>query len=99
MEPFDYMMTFFLRFKSGSARGVFPLKMSLVAPSGESRTQIVNVNFEGEEDRGIDIIAPMHLRFEVQGIYWVEIFLKDEFLTRVPMRVVYNPQIMPQIPE
>jgi len=95
MEPFDYEMTLFIRLKSGNVRGVYQLRIVLVAPSGESPQPIpVTVNFEGEEDRGVDIVAGMRSHFTVTGIHWVEIFLGEEFLTRVPIRVVYIPQII-----
>jgi len=98
MEPFDHKLTLFIRFKSGHARGIYSLKMNFVTPAGESSARTVNVNFEGEEDRGVDIIAPMQMRIEMQGIYWVEIFLGDDFMTRIPLRVVYIPQITQQTP-
>src|SRR3990170_8691247 len=57
MEAFDYEMTLLVRLKSGLARGVFPLQVRLIKPSGESPTPLTrNVLFEGEEDRGVDIV-------------------------------------------
>ena len=94
MEPFNRTLSLLVKLKSGSVRGVYPLKITLISPSGESKPPLeISVNFEGEEDRGIDLIARIDMRFEVPGIYWVEVSLKDDFLSRIPMRVIYIPQV------
>jgi len=94
MEPFIQNLFLLIRFKSGQARGVYPLRIVFVKPSGESPPPLeISINFEGEEDRGADIIANMQTQFEMQGIHWFEIFLKNDFLTRIPVRVIYIPQI------
>jgi hypothetical protein len=92
MEPFDYEITLLIRFKSGRTRGTYPLKIVFVQPSGESRTQAISINFEGEDDRGVDIVAPLRINLPLTGVYWIEVYLQDEFLTKVPMRVIYMPQ-------
>ena len=97
MEPFDHETVLLIRLKSGNVRGVYPLKLTFVAPSGESPAPLtISVNFEGEEDRGVDIVTHVHTRFETPGIYWIELHIKEDFLTRIPLRIVYIPQIIPQ---
>ena len=97
MEAFSYGAMILIRLKSGNVRGVYPLKIIFIAPSGESRAPLtISVNFEGEEDRGVDIVVRTRFQFEVPGIHWIEIYLKEDFLTRIPIRVVYIPQITPQ---
>lgn len=98
MEPFDYKATLLIRLKSGWARGSYSVRLNLVKPSGESpmRTQHT-VYFEGEEDRGIDIVGKMAIRFDQTGIYWFKIYLGDTLLTQIPLRVIYMPQVR-QIP-
>jgi len=94
MEPFDYEMTLLIRFKSGRARGTFNLEIQLVKPSGESPTPMSRtILFEGEEDRGSDIVANMRIKFDQIGIYWFNIILNGVRLTRIPFRVVYLPQV------
>lgn len=94
MQPFDYNCFLFVRLKSGSSiRGVRALRLRVVKPSGESRAApSTSVLFEGEEDRGVDIVGPMRIRFDQTGIYWFELFFEDRLLTRIPFRVVYMPQ-------
>ena len=94
MEPFEYDATLLLRFKSGRARGTYPLEIQLIKPSGESATPLKQtILFEGEEDRGMDIVTNMKIKFDLTGIYWFNILLNDVCLTRIPFRVVYLPQV------
>lgn len=94
MEPFDYPLTLLIKLKSGYARGVYPLEVRLVKPSGESPTPFTrNVLFEGEEDRGVDIVGRMMVKFDQTGIYWFQIYLGDVRLTQIPLRVSYVPQV------
>ncbi len=94
MEPFDHEMTLLIKFKSGRARGTYPLEIQLVKPSGESPTPVrQTILFEGEDDRGIDIVTNMRIKFDQTGIYWFNIILNDVRLTRIPFRVIYLPQV------
>ena len=84
-----------LKFKSGSARGSFEIKIRMQKPSGESPEPAIRaVNFEGDDDRGIDVVVKMNVRFEMPGLYWFDIYLNQIRITRIPMRVVYLPQVM-----
>ena len=95
MEPFDYQIKLLIKFKSGWARGVHQVKIQLAKPSGEFMPESVkSVLFEGEEDRGIDIILDMILKLDQTGIYWIYIYLNDIRITQIPLRVIYIPQIM-----
>lgn len=98
MESFVMEAFLLLQFKSGSARGTYQLQVSLQKPSGES-IQPVNsaINFEGEDDRGTDIVANLALSLDMTGLYWFDIYLNGTRVTRVPMRVVYLPQVVNQI--
>lgn len=93
MDPFDYDAALLLRLKSGSARGLHTLGIRLVKPSGESPTPMTqSVIFEGEEDRGVDVVVNLRIRFDQSGIYWFQISLNNVRLTQVPLRVVYMPE-------
>ena len=94
MESFEYDLCLLLKFKSGRARGVHTVKVQPAKPSGEFTEPLIhNVLFEGEEDRGVDIIAQMHFIFEQTGIYWLYVYLNDVQMTQIPLRVIYIPQI------
>ena len=94
MEPFERELTLLIRLKSGSARGTYPLEIRLVKPSGESPPPLLqNVYFEGEEDRGLDIVANMRVKFDLTGVYWFHVYLDGVRLTQVPLRIIYMPQV------
>ena len=92
MEPFDYELTLFVAFKSGWARGPRELRIAGVKPSGDSTPLFQGMlHFEGEEDRGVDLVARMRMRIAEAGIHWFEVDLEGVRVTRMPLRIVYNP--------
>lgn len=94
MEPFDYDVVLLIKFKSGWARGVHTVKIQTAKPSGELTPEIINsVLFEGEEDRGVDIIGNISIKLDQTGIYWMYIYLNDTRITQIPLRVTYIPQV------
>jgi hypothetical protein len=98
MEPFKQDLTLLVKLKSGEARGSYPLEIRLVKPSGESPTPLTQtIYFEGEEDRGIDVLANMKITFDLTGVYWFHIYLSEVRLTQIPLRIIYLPQVR-QIP-
>ena len=98
MEPFNYEATLLIKLKSGWARGSYPVRVNLVKPSGESPIPMQHtVYFEGEEDRGVDIVGKLLITFDQAGIYWFKIYLGESLLTQIPLRVIYMPQVR-QIP-
>ncbi len=94
MEPFDYQLKLLIKFKSGWARGVHKVKIQPAKPSGELMPELIrSVLFEGEEDRGVDIIIDSTFKLDETGIYWIYISLNDTRVTQIPLRVIYIPQI------
>jgi hypothetical protein len=92
MQPFPYQMTLVLSLKTGHARGGYNLRIVREVPSGireEAQAPSFRIHFEGEGDRGHNLIVRMALTFEQEGLYWFDVFLEDQLLTRMPFRVVY----------
>lgn len=85
-------LTMFIALKSGKARGSQTITVQLERPDGvKAPAQQVSVLFEGEE-RGANLIMNLNLILDIQGLYWFNVSLEDEFLTRVPLRLIYNRQ-------
>lgn len=85
-------MTMVIMLKSGDARGRHNLSVSPELPSGGRlpKNQLP-VLFEGE-DRGINAVINMNLAITEEGLYWFDIILdENQILTRVPLRVLYQP--------
>lgn len=97
MEPFDYEMTLFLAFKSGSARGPMTVLVTIIRPDGESPTPFQHqLYFEGEDDRGVELVAKMRVHVPMPGVYWFLVALDGTPVTRIPWRVIYEPKIVRQ---
>jgi len=94
MKPFLYLLTLLIKLKSGWARGSHPLKIELVKPSAEVAIPLQRMlNFEGDEDRGVDIMAQINIMIDMTGIYWFKIYINDIGITQIPFRVIYVPQV------
>lgn len=92
MAPFTYATYLLVRFKAGAARGSMPLQLRIEKPSGESTpAPPLNLYFEGDSDRGVDVVAPIRMKIDFAGLYWIDILLDGTRVTRVPLRVIYNP--------
>ncbi len=77
--------------KSGFYRGKMYIRIRPNTPSQEVLpTQDFPVLFEGE-DRGVGIVAPFKLDVKEEGLYWFDVLIEDQVITRIPMRVVYQP--------
>ena len=88
--------TLMIGMKSGFQRGKMHVKVKLRTPSGkELPEQEFPVLFEGE-DRGIGVIAPFNLGVDEEGLYWFDVFLEENLITRIPIRVVYQRRAQPQ---
>lgn len=90
LPPFDYQVKLVLMLKSGKARGRSTLKIVPEKPTGASMDPMtLTVHFEGEE-KGQNNIANMTFKIEYEGLYWFHVYLEDEKLTSIPLRVLYN---------
>ena len=70
-------------------------QVKMIKPSGESPAPfIIPIIFEGEDDRGADIVMGMKMKFDQTGLYWFLVMLNDQTITRIPFRIIYIPQIM-----
>lgn len=82
-------LTLVVTLKSDDARGRHPVSLRIQQPSSvylPERT--FDVMFEGEE-RGVNLILRLQLE-AVEGLYWFEVAVNQQLLTRVPLRVMYQ---------
>ena len=95
MQSISLNLNAFLSFRSGAAKGKNTIKWVMEEPSGvRGPEQLLPALFEGE-DRGTNFILSLPLTVNQEGVYWFDIFLEDQLLTRVPLRILYQ-QIGPQ---
>jgi len=83
-------VTILISLKSGKARGRNTIRLRPEAPSGlKFPDQLLPVLFEGE-DRGVNLILNLNLVVEQEGVYWFDVLLEEQLLTRIPLRVLYQ---------
>jgi hypothetical protein len=102
-EPPPQMPAFVLKtklavvLKAGDARGRFGLKITGEAPDGRQLpTQEHAIHLDGDH-HGINLIVDVTLAVDLEGLYWFDLFFvaapdDERLLTRVPLRVLYQPQ-------
>jgi hypothetical protein len=90
MPQFVYNSKLVLTFKSGNARGRSDLKITPELPTGETKDPItLTLHFEGEE-KGQNFILDLNFPFDYEGLYWFNVYIDDQKVTSIPIRVKYN---------
>ena len=79
-----------LLLKSGGLRETHNLKIVPVTPRGNPLpASELAVLFEGDE-RGPGVVTPLSLVATEEGLYWFEVYLEEQLLTKIPLRVIYQ---------
>jgi hypothetical protein len=100
MAPFEWTATLFIALKPGQARGNTSYRIRMESPDGLSR-EIGggSFNFLGGPNQGADLVSPVRLRFEMAGLYWFDIEIDGQLLTRMPLEVLYERRLMQPLPQ
>jgi hypothetical protein len=76
--------------RSGSLRESHMIKIVPVTPQQQKlQPTETSVLFEGDE-RGPGVITPLSILATEEGLYWFEVYLEQQFLTKIPLRVQYQ---------
>ena len=95
MPPTNLDWTLVLTLKSGEVRGSHAVKIVPELPSGEILSPVtLSVHLEGD-NRGRNIISRMNMVLPMPGVYWFKMYFDDEFLTQVPVEVIYSRVVTP----
>lgn len=77
--------------KTGSFAGKYKLQLTPTTPSHKPLPSAsIDVLLEGGEDRGQNVVMPLQFLAEEEGVYWFEIRLAEQILTKVPLRLIYQ---------
>jgi hypothetical protein len=75
--------------KTGSRPGNYKLRLVLKSPSRKKLREFsVDVTLPNEEDHGINVVMPIRFSASEEGVYWFEVRLDDEPLTKTSLRLV-----------
>ena len=87
-----------LTMKSGETRGSHDIKIEPELPSGiRLPAVILSAHFEGG-NRGQNLVTKLNLKLEMPGIYWFRIYVDNQFLTQIPVEVIYSRIVTPARP-
>ncbi len=91
MQPTVLHFTILVSFKSGFLRGKQLLAVRPKSPDGNDLNQMsFPLLFEGDDDRGNALVAQTQFVVEKEGLYWFDVHLNEELVTRMPLRVAYQ---------
>lgn len=83
-----------------SGQGVFTEKTRIVGPDNGSvvaEGQAIKLQMANAESTVTNVEFFMNLKFEKEGVYWIEILLDGDLKLRYPLRVNrVNPGVIPQ---
>lgn len=91
-EPLNpHLVLFFvIIFKSGTARGSYPIRIEREEPDTTRSTVVATDAFFEGEDRGVNIVIQGDFSPRLQGLYWYDVFFNDKRITRMPLRAIYQ---------
>jgi hypothetical protein len=95
MQPTNIQWTLAIILKADEMRGQYNLSIKIHAPNQQATDgPSFPVLFEGE-DRGVQLVLPGGIVANQSGLYWFDILVENELLTRIPLRVLYQRIQMP----
>ncbi len=77
-------------FKGGILKGSSEIKLQFIKPDGERGASMgVSVLFQGDE-RGTNLVTDLSLTLNEEGLYWIEVYVQEQFMTRIPLRLAFQ---------
>lgn len=92
MPPTPLQLAAVVAFRSGEARGRYSVTLRPEDPSGRQLPSLeMPIHFEGEE-RGANMLVNFNFVAELEGLYWIDVIFQGDVVTRIPLRVIYQPR-------
>lgn len=96
MPPTTLAFMVVISFKSGFLRGKQKIGLRPKSPSKrELPSMEFPVQFEGDDDRGPMMAFQVNFGVEEEGVYWWDVYLNQELVTSMPLRVSYQQVRLP----
>lgn len=84
-------LTILIIFKSGILRGKQKIAIRPTSPTGQPMAEMsFPMLFEGDDEHGNALIANMNVTPTEEGLFWFDVYLNEELITRMPLRVAYQ---------
>jgi hypothetical protein len=96
MPPVVLQFIVYISFKSGFMRGKQKIVLRPKSPTGKDLPAMeFPVLFEGDDDRGPALGFAVNWAVEEEGVYWWDLLVNEELVTRMPLRVIYQRMRLP----
>ena len=83
-------------FRAGFMRGKTTISIKPQSPSKKEMPSIdIPVLFEGDDERGVVIAAETNFEVDEEGLFWFDLAVMGETVTRMPLRVEYQQTAIP----
>lgn len=83
--------TVMIVFRAGFMRGKTTISIKPHSPSKKEMPTIdIPVLFEGDDERGVVIAAETNFEVDEEGLFWFDLAVMGETVTRMPLRIEYQ---------
>lgn len=93
IQPQVIQVMLVIAFKAGGLpTGTYNITIRLYKPSAPSTPASVisrEAFIEAGEDRGINLVSPLVLLADEEGVFWIEVLFQEAVITRAPLRVIF----------
>jgi hypothetical protein len=84
------MLSMVIILKAGEMSGKYTVKVVAESPSGKRTPALQFTALFERDERGVVFCSPLGLVATEEGLYWFDIMLEQDVLTRIPLRVMYQ---------
>lgn len=92
-------LTFAVGLKSAGYSGPVVVTLRVEEPAGLKLPEFQTVQQIAQADRGVNLIFPMQLPVQDEGVYWFVVEVSGDVLTRVPLRIARQVVHQPAPPQ
>jgi hypothetical protein len=91
MQPQPLMMlSLVVILKAGEMSGKYMLSVVPQTPSGKRLPALQMPALFERDERGVMLCTPLALVATEEGLYWFDVMIEQDVLTRIPLRVMYQ---------
>ena len=93
LPAFRYPLNLVMILKPGRARGRTEVLVTPELPSGEAGPPLtLPMRFESDT-RATNVIGKMDMEWTMEGLYWFNVTIDGQLLTRLPMEIRYSRRV------
>jgi len=90
MPPVTINLFAIISFKSGASGGKYNFKLVPTTPSNEKMQEYSIPLVLEKNGKSANVIINLNLLVKEEGLYWFDVSLNDEFVTKIPLHIEYQ---------